>query len=279
MFGTLVVIFPAPHEGGTLVFRHLGEEWTFDSSTVLSAAGPASIAYAAFFSDVEHEVLPVTSGHRITLTYKLYFVYDKRASAKDLVSEPPPLPQEEIQWKFRSGFEAILKDPEFLPGGGTVGFGMRHVYPIKARHDGLQHIYGLLKDSDATVYQSLRALGLEPILYLNYRHEGDNVHSESVMINKVPNLDSFRLVDDLFGLLQDLNGTMIPSDEQVTWVTPETTFSSLRSAYATSAFGDFGYVGYAYGVVCLIVRIGNMDNRLANVGATQGKKQTCRGKV
>jgi hypothetical protein len=27
----------------------------------------------AFFGDIEHEIAPVTSGHRITLTYNLYF--------------------------------------------------------------------------------------------------------------------------------------------------------------------------------------------------------------
>ena len=31
------------------------------------------IDYVAFFSDVEHEVAPVISGHRVTLTYNLYF--------------------------------------------------------------------------------------------------------------------------------------------------------------------------------------------------------------
>jgi hypothetical protein len=40
---------------------------TFDWS------GPDNdIKWAAFFSDCEHEVLEVTSGHRITLTYNLY---------------------------------------------------------------------------------------------------------------------------------------------------------------------------------------------------------------
>lgn len=31
-----------------------------------------SIQWAAFYSDCEHEVLEVTSGHRVTLTYNLY---------------------------------------------------------------------------------------------------------------------------------------------------------------------------------------------------------------
>jgi predicted 2-oxoglutarate/Fe(II)-dependent dioxygenase YbiX len=32
-----------------------------------------SYGYVAFFSDIEHEVTSVTSGHRITSTYNLYW--------------------------------------------------------------------------------------------------------------------------------------------------------------------------------------------------------------
>ncbi|KAG7096291.1 hypothetical protein E1B28_003738 [Marasmius oreades] len=72
MFGSLVVVFPTPHTGGELVLRHAEKMFTFDSGTIL-AGSPDKIAFIAFFSDVEHEVLPVTSGHRVTLTYNLYY--------------------------------------------------------------------------------------------------------------------------------------------------------------------------------------------------------------
>lgn len=65
--GSLVVGLPCEHEGGQLVVRHQGHSTTFDWS------GPiADIRWAAFYSDCEHEVLEVTSGYRITLTYNLY---------------------------------------------------------------------------------------------------------------------------------------------------------------------------------------------------------------
>jgi hypothetical protein len=50
--------------------------------------------------------------------------------------------------------------------GVRSGSGMRHKYQVKDR---LKHVYTLLKGRDATVYESLRALGYEPVLYLNYR--------------------------------------------------------------------------------------------------------------
>ncbi|KAL1947048.1 hypothetical protein VTO73DRAFT_14009 [Trametes versicolor] len=72
MFGSLVVVFPTPHEGGQLILRKEDSEWTFDAAQLLSGNADR-IAYVAFFSDVEHEVLPVLSGHRVTITYNLYF--------------------------------------------------------------------------------------------------------------------------------------------------------------------------------------------------------------
>ncbi len=66
MFGSLVVCLPSEFTGGALVTRHLGRQVMFDWSS------SATTHWAAFYSDVEHEVLPVTSGHRITLTYNLY---------------------------------------------------------------------------------------------------------------------------------------------------------------------------------------------------------------
>ena len=51
------------------MLRHQGREQVFDWS---GAKGRNSIQWAAFYSDCEHEVLEVLSGHRVTLTYNLY---------------------------------------------------------------------------------------------------------------------------------------------------------------------------------------------------------------
>jgi hypothetical protein len=75
MFGSLVVVFPTFHEGGALLLRHRGDGRIIDSGQALAGAANdrPSIGYMAFFSQVEHEVAPVTSGYRVTLTYNLYF--------------------------------------------------------------------------------------------------------------------------------------------------------------------------------------------------------------
>ena len=62
--------------GGALAVRNVGKELLFDWSTSSengdgSAERPV-IQWAAFYSDCEHEVREVVSGHRLTLTYNLF---------------------------------------------------------------------------------------------------------------------------------------------------------------------------------------------------------------
>jgi len=59
MIGSLVVIFPTPHQGGTLILRHDGQEYTFDSGLELPRVEKPSVGFVAFYSDVEHEVTVV----------------------------------------------------------------------------------------------------------------------------------------------------------------------------------------------------------------------------
>lgn len=75
-----MVCLPSIHEGGQLVVRHQGREQVFNWS---GEKGNHSIQWAAFFSDCEHEVLEVTSGHRVTLTYNLYSACNANAASLD----------------------------------------------------------------------------------------------------------------------------------------------------------------------------------------------------
>ena len=160
MFGSLVIVFPTPHEGGALLLRHHGRQWIFDSGRELAAARQQFIGYVAFFSDIEHEVAPVISGYHVTLTYNLYF--DGGGPVKDPVTDHLYTPQGTNEQAFSEAFEALLENPEFLAEGGTLAFGLRHVYPIKRD---LAPVYDALKASDAVIYKSVRALGFEPVLY------------------------------------------------------------------------------------------------------------------
>ncbi|KAL1698188.1 hypothetical protein EV121DRAFT_218566 [Schizophyllum commune] len=66
--GTLVVVFPALHEGGQLVFSSGKNEWTVDAASEIHQGDTPHVVYVAFYGDVTHKVRRVTSGHRVTLT-------------------------------------------------------------------------------------------------------------------------------------------------------------------------------------------------------------------
>lgn len=68
MFGTLIIGLPSKHTGGQLFVRFDGYEEIIDFS---DPAYDYNLPYAAFFADCEHEIKPITSGHRVCLVYNL----------------------------------------------------------------------------------------------------------------------------------------------------------------------------------------------------------------
>jgi hypothetical protein len=64
MVGTLVVTLPSSYAGGELMVGHNGEWKAYRGSKT-------ALSLVAFYADCKHEVLRVTSGYRITLTYNL----------------------------------------------------------------------------------------------------------------------------------------------------------------------------------------------------------------
>lgn len=77
MFGTLAICLPSAHEGGELIVKHCGQKKIFKSSK-------HEQSFSAWYSDVSHEVLPVTSGYRWVLTYNLARSPEKPGPTADL---------------------------------------------------------------------------------------------------------------------------------------------------------------------------------------------------
>jgi hypothetical protein len=64
MVGTLVVSLPSAHTGGELIIDHAGESTTYRASK-------EELTFVAFYADCRHQVTPVRSGYRVTLTFNL----------------------------------------------------------------------------------------------------------------------------------------------------------------------------------------------------------------
>jgi predicted 2-oxoglutarate/Fe(II)-dependent dioxygenase YbiX len=87
MFATLVIVLPSTSTGGEFVVRHKGREARLD----LRCDDPSETAFAAFYADCLHEVLPVISGCRLALVYNLL------RKGKGRVPQPPSYEAEQAR--------------------------------------------------------------------------------------------------------------------------------------------------------------------------------------
>ena len=85
MFATLIIVLPSLYTGGELLVRHRDQEARLD----LCCSDLAEVSFAAFYADCVHEILPITSGCRLTLVFNLL------RSAKGKLPKPPCYQKEE----------------------------------------------------------------------------------------------------------------------------------------------------------------------------------------
>ncbi|EWG41439.1 hypothetical protein FVEG_03561 [Fusarium verticillioides 7600] len=172
--GSLVVSLPVEHKGGQLAVRHGGSEIIFDWSPKSAEA----IQWAAFFSDCEHEVLQVTEGHRVTLTYNLFWTNYGPASMSDNLRA---LDQESLH--FFNALEKLLENKHLMKEG-LVGFSCTHAYPHTSKLS-TSNLHHMLKGIDMVVYQALkRILGTAEVAALvddeEYRHDEQESITERI---------------------------------------------------------------------------------------------------
>jgi hypothetical protein len=70
MFATVIVILPSAYTGGQVVVSHASTSRTID----FSEDSLHATSILAWYTDVRHEVKPVTSGYRLALSYNLIHV-------------------------------------------------------------------------------------------------------------------------------------------------------------------------------------------------------------
>ena len=142
MFGSLVVCLPTQFTGGELIVRHHKQEIKYDWSSTAPDTS-STLHWAAFFSDIEHEVLPVSEGYRVTLTYNLSYQSKEAAgSALDVKTN-----------SFYKLLQAALSNPVFMRDGGVLGFNSHYSYVFDTQWaDLLTHI-NTIEDKADTIKQ------------------------------------------------------------------------------------------------------------------------------
>jgi hypothetical protein len=173
--GTLVIAFPTPFEGGEFVLRKCGGEKILDWSTLGRAAHPDDLHWVFFYSDIHHEILPVKSGYRVTVSYNVY----RGAPTIDPPSTRlPPTSGLGLEFKLTplfSSLATVYQNPTFLPTGGRLAFGLDHEYGLGGEGE-VTNIDGLYKGTDAILVSTLKEMGLSYSFKAVYKvphHEGE----------------------------------------------------------------------------------------------------------
>jgi len=273
MFGSLVIVFPTAHEGGALLLRKDGDEWTLDSAKAIAEAEQPAIAYVAFYSDTEHEVTKVESGYRVTITYNLYFEEDRPHSSASADTVTLPIVDSVNKNAFRDELKRLLAMPSFFPSGGHLAFGLHHQYPIdrsweKSSGGVLTHLVKYLKGTDALIVSACHELSLHTRLALVYRDDEDD-EFQRVVVKMEPDFvsrpDDFAEPDLVEFLEQKFGNLVIDTThrddfhKKFCWVTDPGKFNELRSTYM--AYGNETSLGYCYAHLCLLVKVGPQRRR------------------
>jgi predicted 2-oxoglutarate/Fe(II)-dependent dioxygenase YbiX len=147
MFATLVIVLPSVSSGGELLVRHKDHEIRLP----LQVDDPSEAAYAAFYADCVHEVLPVTSGCRLTLVYNLL----RRGSGR--VPEPPDYTSQhdrlaELLQAWRTADRATIVTPPMDEADEPAlsdAAPEKLVYPLEHAYTQAELGFAALKGADA----------------------------------------------------------------------------------------------------------------------------------
>lgn len=113
--GTLVIFLPVEHDGGQLLVRHDKDEKLSDWK--VSYRDATYLSWTAFNIDCAYEILKVTKGHKVTLTYDLFATrgqgYMAGHSGGKMSAEALPL--------YKTLRDA-MENPKFFKRGGCASW-------------------------------------------------------------------------------------------------------------------------------------------------------------
>lgn len=141
MFATLVLALPSLSSGGELVVRHKERGARLD----LANDDPSEMAFAAFYADCVHEVLPITAGCRATLIYNLV------RKSKGTALGPPSYERETARAK------ALLEEWGKSKTASEDGVPEKVVYPLEHAYTLAELDFANLKGVDAAVAALLKS--------------------------------------------------------------------------------------------------------------------------
>lgn len=154
MFATLVEAMPPQSEGGDLIVRHRNREARLD----LSCDEPSEFAFAAFYADCVHEVLPVTRGYRAALVFNLVVRMGKGAPPQPPNYEAETAQVADLLSAWANAKARRHRESDDIGGAEDIeGSLQKLVYPLEHVYTPAEPAFDKLKGADAAVARLLSA--------------------------------------------------------------------------------------------------------------------------
>jgi hypothetical protein len=147
MFATVVILLPSPYSGGQVHVSHASSTKILD----MAATSLLSTSVLAWYTDVRHEVKPITSGYRLALSYNLIHISPgvPKPSLPDMNTALTHL--RHVLHKWRKGAYVIEADRD------VIAYLLKHEYSAA----NLAHGAKTLKGEDAHKVANLRIVAEE----------------------------------------------------------------------------------------------------------------------
>ena len=185
MVATLVVVLPCPFQGGELVVHG-------DDGPLTFAGSRDRTTMVVFYADAQHEVLPVRTGHRVSLTYNLLLqgATSPRDVAHDDVADATTL----LTRYFETAIPGRYGQPATVPT--RLAYLLDHSYTPRALAQGIGRLKGVDAERAAILAEAAHHAGCELVPALadvhevrndephgRYRHEDDDylIDAETVI--------------------------------------------------------------------------------------------------
>ena len=147
MFATIIIVLPTMYRGGEVRVVHGREEKTFD----YASTSQFSTSVLAWYVDILHEVRPITSGHRLALSYNLI-----QPNRTPVVLPPPALSTTSKLGKILSDWSnGALNSPP-----GFICYMLKHEYSLLNLTRGIASLNGVDAHKIARIRQTAEGLGI-----------------------------------------------------------------------------------------------------------------------
>lgn len=185
MFATLVVALPSRHAGGTLIVTHDGETKRIDFG---GADAEFKVRYAAFYADCQHEITPVTDGHRVCLVYNL-------ALARRKTQPSAPANSDAVD-------AVVARLPKLFESRDKIAIPFAHQYTESALDPcGLK---GADRARMAVLTRAAQRLGYQIFVALLTHHQSGSPDYETIDYSRTRGRRRYRRFDG--GLDDDISG-------------------------------------------------------------------------